>query len=117
MNSCIKAENKGFKSLQISPWPKHNPELEDETTEKNGDLVMAIMSAVRQDKAESKLPLNAPVKTLDIYAGSAETANIIRSVKEDIAGTLKIAEVRVHPEKRDDGKQVSPYAVSFQIEY
>jgi valyl-tRNA synthetase len=111
------AEDKGFKSLQVSPWPQHTPALEDEAAEKNGDLVMAIMSMVRQDKAENKLPLNAPVKTLDVYAESAEAANVINSVKEDIAGTLKIAEVRVHPEKRDDGKQVSPYDVSFQIEY
>jgi valyl-tRNA synthetase len=111
------AEDKGFKSLQVSPWPKYNPELEDETVEKNGDLIMAIMSGVRQDKAENKLPLNAPVKTLDIYSGNAETANAINSAKEDLAGTLKIANVRVHPEKRNDGKQISPYDVSFQIEY
>jgi valyl-tRNA synthetase len=111
------SEAKGFKSLQVSPWPEYNSALEDEPVEKNGDLVMALMSGVRQDKAENKLPLNAAVKTLDVYAGSAEAANVINSVKEDIAGTLKIAEVRVHPEKRDDGKQVSPYAVSFQIEY
>ncbi len=111
------AEDKGFKSLQISPWPEHNPEREDEAVEKNGDLVMAIMSGVRQYKAENKLPLNAPVKTLDIYSGNAETANAINSAKEDLAGTLKIANVRVHPEKRNDGKQISPYDVSFQIEY
>jgi valyl-tRNA synthetase len=111
------AEDKGFKSLQVSPWPKYDPEMENEAVEKNGDLVMAIMSSVRQDKAENKLPLNAPVKTLDVYAGSAETANVINSVKDDIAGTLKIAEVKVHPEKQGDCKQVSPYDVSFQIEY
>jgi len=114
---AIYAEDKGTKSLQISPWPTLNPELENETAEKNGDLIMAIMSGVRQDKAENKLPLNAPVKTLDIYTGNAETANIINSVKEDIAGTLKIADVRVQPEKQSDGKQISPYDVYFQIEY
>jgi valyl-tRNA synthetase len=111
------AENKGFKSLQVSPWPMYNPELEDETVEKNGDLIMAIISGVRQDKAEKKLSLNAPVKTLDIYSGSLETANVINSVREDLAGTLKIDNVRVHPEKRITGGQISPYDVSFQIEY
>jgi valyl-tRNA synthetase len=114
---CMYAKDMGFKSLQISPWPEYNPALENETVEKNGDLIMAIMSGVRQDKAERKLPLNAPVKTLDIYSGSAETANVIISVREDLAGTLKIANVRVHPEKRSDGRQISPYDVSFQVEY
>jgi valyl-tRNA synthetase len=111
------AEDKGFKSLQISPWPKYNPALENETVEKNGDLIMAIMSGVRQDKAEKQLPLNAPAKTIDIYAGSAETTNVINAVREDLAGTLKVANVRVHPEKQSDGRQISPYDVSFQIEY
>jgi valyl-tRNA synthetase len=111
------AKDKGFESLQISPWPEYNPALENEAAEKNGDLVMAIISSVRQDKAEKKLPLNTPVKTLDIYSGSVETADVINSVREDLAGTLKIANLRVHPEKRSDGRQVSPYDMSFQIEY
>jgi len=111
------AEDKRFESLQISSWPKYNPELENEAVEKNGDLIMTIISEVRQDKAEKKLPLNAPSKTIDIYSGSVETANIINSVKEDLAGTLKIANVRVHPEKRCDCRQISPYDVYFQIEY
>jgi len=111
------AEDKGFESLQISPWPEYNPELGNEAVEKNGDFIMAIISAVRQDKAEKKLPLNAPGKTIDIYSASEETANLINSVREDLAGTLKIVNIRVHPEKRCDIKQISPYDVYFQIEY
>ena len=111
------AKDKGFESLQISPWPKYDPARVDENVEKDGDLIMAIMSGVRQDKAEKKLPLNTPVKAVDIYSGSKETAKVINSVREDIAGTLKIAKVRVHPEKRIDGRQISQYDVCFQIEY
>jgi valyl-tRNA synthetase len=111
------AKNKGFESLQISPWPEYIPARMNGIVEKNGDLIMAIMSGVRQDKAEKKLPLNAPVKAIDIYSGSEETTNVINSAREDIAGTLKIANVRVHPEKRIDGRQISPYDVCFQIEY
>ena len=59
------AENKGFESLQISPWPKFNAALVDEEAEKNGDLIIAIISEVRHEKAEKKLPLNAPMKKLD----------------------------------------------------
>ena len=111
------ARYKGFKSLQISPWPEYNPARMNGIVEKNGDLIMAIISGVRQDKAEKKLSLNRPVKAIDIYTGSKETAKVINSVKEDIAGTLKIAQVRVHPEKRIDGRQISQYDVCFQIEY
>ena len=54
--------------MQVSPWPKFNPELVDEEAEKDGDLITAIMSEIRRDKAEKKLPLNSPVKNLTIYA-------------------------------------------------
>jgi valyl-tRNA synthetase len=111
------AENKGFESLQISPWPQFNSALVNEEAEKNGDLIIAVISEVRHDKAEKKLPLNAPVKNLIIYAGSDENAKVIHSGSADIAGTLKVANIQVLPEKRSEGRQVSPYEVYIKAEY
>ncbi|MGD0070879.1 MAG: valine--tRNA ligase [Candidatus Bathyarchaeia archaeon] len=111
------AENKGFESLQISPWPQFNSALVNEEAEKNGDLIIAVISEVRHDKAEKKLPLNAPVKNLIIYAGSDENAKVIHSGSADIAGTLKVANIQVLPEKRSEGRQVSPYDVYIRAEY
>ena len=111
------AENKGCKSLQVSPWPKFNAALVDEETEKNGDLAIAIISEVRHDKAQKKLSLNAPMKSLVIYAGSEENAKVIDSNKEDISGTLKVTDMEVLSEKRGEGRQVSPYDVYVKAEY
>jgi valyl-tRNA synthetase len=110
------AENKGFESLQISPWPQFNSALVNEEAEKNGDLIIAVISEVRHDKAEKKLPLNAPVKNLIIYAGSDENAKIISSGSADIAGTLKVANIQVLSEKQCEGRQVSPYDVYIKAE-
>ena len=111
------AENKGFESLQISPWPQFNSALVNEEAEKNGDLIIAVISEVRHDKAEKKLPLNAPVKNLIIYAGSDENAKIISSGNADITGTLKVANIQVLSEKQCEGRQVSPYDVYIKAEY
>jgi valyl-tRNA synthetase len=111
------AENKGFESLQTSPWPKFNPALANEEAEKNGDLIIAIISEVRHDKAEKKLPLNAPVKNLIIYADTDETAKVICSASEDIAGTLKATNIEVLSEKRSEGRQVSSYDVYIKAQY
>ncbi len=111
------AENKGFESLQISPWPQFNAALVNEEAEKNGDLIIAVISEVRHDKAEKKLPLNAPVKNLIIYAGSDENAKVISSGSADIAGTLKVANIQVLSEKQCEGRQVSPYDVYIKAEY
>ena len=110
-------DGKGFESLQVSPWPKFNPALVDETAEKNGDLIVAVMSEVRRDKAEKKLPLNSPMKYLIVYAGNVETAGAIKQGCVDIAATLKIDKIKVLPEKRVNGRQVGQYEVYIQPEY
>jgi valyl-tRNA synthetase len=111
------AENKGFESLQVSPWPKFNSALVDEEAEKNGDLLIAIIGEVRHEKAEKKLPLNAPVKNLVVYAGSGENAKVICSASGDIAGTLKVTNIEVLAEKRSEGRQVGTYDVYIKAEY
>jgi valyl-tRNA synthetase len=85
------AEDKAFKSLQITLWPKPDSTLIDETIEDEGDKVMALIENVRRKKAAQKLPLNIPVLSLEVYAGTQASADIIISSKEDIAGTLKVA--------------------------
>jgi valyl-tRNA synthetase len=111
------ANDRGYESLQASPWPKFNAALVDEQAEKNGDLIIAIISEVRRDKAEKKLPLNAPIKNLTVYAGSEENAKVICSASGDIAGTLKATNIEVLAEKQLEGRQVCPYDVYVKIEY
>jgi valyl-tRNA synthetase len=90
------ADSKGCRSLQMSPWPEFNKVLVDEEAEKRGDLITAVIGEVRREKAESHLPLNAPIEKLTIYTGSQYTpasqfyADTIAQGKNDIAGTLKV---------------------------
>jgi valyl-tRNA synthetase len=111
------SEGKGFQSIQISPWPKVNPALIDETAEKDGDLITAIMSEVRRDKAEKKMPLNAPIKNLTIYAGDETNAVSIQQACVDIAATLKIEKIKVLIQKQPEGRQVGQYQVYIKPEY
>lgn len=110
-------DDKGYCSIQISAWPKFNPNMVDDIIERNGDLITAIMSEVRRDKAEKKMPLNAPVKNLKIYASNAETAGAIRQGCTDIAATLKIETIRVVSQKLSGGRQVAQSEVFIETEY
>jgi valyl-tRNA synthetase len=110
-------DGKGFQSIQVSPWPKVNPALIDETAEKDGDLITAIMSEARRDKAEKKLPLNAPIKNLTVYAGNAETAVVIRQGCVDIAATLKAENIKVLAENAHEGRKVGQTEVYVKAEY
>ncbi len=110
-------DGKGFQSIQVSPWPKVNAALIDEAAEKDGDLITAIMSEARRDKAERKLPLNTPIKNLVVYAGNAETAVIIRQGCVDIAATLKAENIKVLAEKTPEGRKVGATEVYIKAEY
>ncbi|MCL2690838.1 MAG: valine--tRNA ligase [Candidatus Bathyarchaeota archaeon] len=110
-------DNKGYKSIQISKWPKFNPTLVSEDIEKQGDLIIAVLGEIRNDKAQKKLPLNAPIKNVVLYVGNTETASILEKGTVDIASTLKIENFKVIPEKSHQGRQVPSTEIYIQAEY
>ncbi len=111
------ADFKNFASLQVSKWPKFNSDLVDADAEKNGDLVVAVISEVRRDKAEKKLSLNAPIKKLTVYSGNVKNAEVINSARADIAGTLKIADMQILSEGKTEVRKVGSSEVSIVIDY
>jgi valyl-tRNA synthetase len=111
------AEHKGCRSLQLSPWPESEQAIVDEQAEKRGDLIMALITEVRREKAEKRMPLNSQVKKLTVYAGDGETAEIITVGGADIAGTCKVARLEVLAEK-GGGREITQFAnVRFITEY
>jgi valyl-tRNA synthetase len=111
------AEYKGCKSLQLSPWPEFEQGLADEETEKRGDLIIALITEVRREKAEKRMPLNTQIKKLTVYAGDGETAEMITEGGVDIAGACKVASLEVLAEK-GSGREIAQYAdVHFVAEY
>ena len=111
------ADYKGCRSLQLSPWPEFEPAFADEDAEKRGDLIIAVIAEVRREKAEKRMPLNAQVKKLTVYAGDEETAEMIREGVGDITGTCKVESLEVLAEK-GSGREIAQYPdVHFVAEY
>jgi valyl-tRNA synthetase len=113
------AEDVGEKSLQLTPWPKAESQRIDEDVEKKGDLVLAVITEIRREKAEKRKPLNTQIKRVKLYAGNSRFASIISENKEDIAGTCKISQFEILSEKgKGKGKQVQEFPeMSFISEY
>jgi valyl-tRNA synthetase len=110
------ADDKGSKSINLSPWPTPDEKLIDEEIEKHGDLIVAIINEIRREKSEKHMPLNAPIRKLKTYAGSKDFAKIIAEGKEDICGTCKIEDFEV-VSKKGDGREVANYSdVHFVME-
>jgi valyl-tRNA synthetase len=110
-------DGKGYPSIQVSEWPKFNPVAVSEQSEKQGDLIIAVLGEIRNDKAQKKMPLNAPIKNVTVYAGDAATAEVIQKGAIDIASTLKIENIKVLPEKSVQGRQAAQYDVHIVTEY
>ncbi len=110
-------DGKGYKSIQVSAWPKVNQAMVNEEIEKQGDLIIAVLGEIRNDKAQKKMPLNAPIKTVTIYASNPENAEVLQKGEVDIASTLKIENIKILPEKSADARQVPNCDVSIKAEY
>ncbi len=109
-------DEKSPKSIHVSSWPTADEKRIDEGVEKAGDLVMAIITEVRREKAEKHLPLNTKIAKLTIYVSDEATAETIIEGKEDIAGTCKVADIQVSVEK-GKGREVKSYGIRFIAEY
>ena len=110
------ADEKSSTSIHVSLWPVADEKRMNEMVERQGDLVMAVITEVRREKAEKHLPLNSKIVKLTIYAGEKNAAQAIEQGKEDIAGTCKAANVNVSSEK-GKGREVKPHDVCFTTEY
>jgi valyl-tRNA synthetase len=114
---ALYAEKIGKKSLQITPWPIVDAKRIDEDAEKKGDLIIAVIGAIRREKAEKRKPLNSTIKRLRIYAGSSKNASTLSESKEDIIGTCKIAHLEILSEK-GKGRAVEEFPeITFISEY
>jgi len=113
----IYAEDKGYKSIHVSPWPLPNKELINEEAEARGNKVIALIAEVRRDKARRRLPLNTEIKRLIIYAGNEENAESFILGKDDITGACRAKEIEIIP---SDGEGVTLEEfpeIKFKAEY
>jgi len=100
------------KSIHLEEYPRVNRRLVDDAGEREGDLVMQVIAAIRRVKAEKRIPLKTPVKALEIIL-DRENEEMCRQNLETIKRTCKLENVRVTGKSREELKQ--PLAISFEI--
>ncbi len=108
---------KKYASLSITSWPDSIPNLIDEEIENKGDMIIALITEVRREKSEKRLPLNSPITTMTIYANDAKTAQIFQDGTIDISGTCKVEKLKILP-KKGKGRIVTDYPkIQFTTEF
>jgi valyl-tRNA synthetase len=94
-------------SVHKSKWPSVKKELIDEATEKDGDLIQAIISEIRRIKSEKRISLRKPLHEVVINA-NRELSNTIRRNAKVIEETCHIESFQIKP-KTDEGRSLKDY--------
>lgn len=79
-------------SIHSSNWPAIQEDLIDLDIEEQGEILINTIADLRRFKSASKMPLNAPIKTVNIYTTDEKIRDVLIEGLIDIAGTLKIGE-------------------------
>ncbi len=93
-----------WESITTAPWPE-KPSWE-ESPAKLGEKAIKIIAEARRLKHDLRIPLGAEIKAVHIYTEDPEMSEELRGIAEDVAGTLRAAEVIVHVGDVDKGRRV-----------
>jgi valyl-tRNA synthetase len=82
-------------SIHLSSWPEFDESFVDETVERQGDLIIAVIRDIRREKNRLGVSLNTPIVDLRIYAAKEEASEAITLGLDDISTTIKAEEIDV----------------------
>jgi valyl-tRNA synthetase len=93
-------------SIHKTLWPDVNFELINEDAEETGEIGVEIIGEIRRFKSSRKMPLNAKMKTLNIYTPDSALISQIENLNADIKGTMRIESLGVMTGKPDIKEKV-----------
>lgn len=71
-------------SIHLKPWPCANESLIDADSEAAGELIKDMTSAIRRYKAEHGMPLNTPLKEIEIFSSIPDVSDIAGAANSEI---------------------------------
>ena len=85
--------SEGEKSIHLTAWPE--PVLDDEDALAVGEKLKDVVAGIRTWKSERKLPLNAPLKLVELVGADAA---VLADAREDLLDATKAEELNIAPE-------------------
>jgi valyl-tRNA synthetase len=93
------------KSIHMTRWPGFDEKQVNEEAEEYGSLVTSLISQIRREKSENKMPLNTSIKLLKIYVENKKNALNLERATKDIAGSCKTEKIEIIA-KKGKGKEL-----------
>ena len=95
-------------SIHTAKWPEAKEDRINEASEKEGDLIVAVIAGIRSGKSRAGLPLNAELAGLTICSDDEGALALLRQEAEEIAATVKASKIELLP-GRTTGSHVEGY--------
>ena len=105
-------------SVHLSPWPQVDESLIDSGAEERGEFIKEMTSAIRRYKAEHGMPLNAPLKGIEIYSTIPDASDIAGAANSTIklkpgAPDFELVPKEIKPDMKVLGKTYRSRAKSI----
>lgn len=86
-------------SVHSSAWPEPTEQFVDEQSERQGSIMVRVLSEIRRTKSEKRLSMKAPVRKLTIQSGD-DVARILLSHADTIRQIAVVERLEIVPTKR-----------------
>ena len=93
-------------SIHKTSWPEFKAELVDDLSEEIGEIGVELIGEIRRFKSSKKMPLNAPIKILNIYTNGTLDKQV-EVLIEDIKGTMRVKNLKIKAGKPDIKEKVT----------
>jgi len=101
-------------NVHVAPWPTATDELIDEESEKQGTILVRVLSEIRRVKSERRVSMKAPIKRLRIHSVE-EVASVVRAHLDAIRQIAIVQQVEVVPSKARTSKLPLEKGADFQL--
>ena len=93
-------------SIHKTAWPHVKEQLIDDEAEDTGKAAVNLIGDIRRFKSNSGMPLNTPIKSINVYTTQKELYSNLNLLKEDIKGTMRIKNLEMEMGKPDVQEKV-----------
>ena len=93
-------------SIHKTAWPHVKEQLIDDEAEDTGKAAVNLIGDIRRFKSNSGMPLNTPIKSINVYTTQKELYINLNLLKEDIKGTMRIKNLEMEMGKPDVQEKV-----------
>jgi valyl-tRNA synthetase len=102
------------KSIHLGAWPQPNDKLIDEESEKDGAIVVRVLSEIRRIKSEKRLSMKAPVRKLRVEL-EEKAANVLRTQVDALRRIAVVEQLEIVTISRGTGEELTWKDIDLQL--